>query len=248
MMINISFMESIMTKTTRKKKEFDDDRIDIIQLDIKIKKLIEDETTNLSTHLLKLNQLQNTHSCTTIYRDKKVLENDIANLTQTILDVENNTLLAEYIYLTSAIVDEYKKLNFIPVTVSFFNNAMSDPNEDRKNVLINQFINIASKYIDIPTYKKETIEKFSCSCGNTGDFSQNCNSIKCEQCGEEKHIYCVQTSFKDIDRVNLSQKYKYKRKVHFRDTLNQYQHLNAAYLLQINLLLCRLLMQNICID
>ena len=52
---------------------------------------------------------------------------------------------------------------------------------------------------------------------------QKQNKIICNECSHVHCIQSIQTSFKDIDRVNLSQKYKYKKKVHFRDTVNQYQ-------------------------
>ena len=42
-------------------------------------------------------------------------------------------------------------------------------------------------------------------------------------CGITKEIFCYTSSYKDTERANISSKYMYDRKVHFRDCINQYQ-------------------------
>lgn len=42
-------------------------------------------------------------------------------------------------------------------------------------------------------------------------------------CGSQQEVFFYTSSYKDIDRVNISAKYTYDRKVHFRDCINQYQ-------------------------
>jgi hypothetical protein len=45
----------------------------------------------------------------------------------------------------------------------------------------------------------------------------------CPECGAQQELTQTTTSYKDADRVNISAKYTYDRKVHFRDCINQYQ-------------------------
>lgn len=49
------------------------------------------------------------------------------------------------------------------------------------------------------------------------------NHHVCEHCGLVYDFTENQTSFKDIDRVNMSSKYTYDRRTHFRDCINQFQ-------------------------
>ena len=95
--------------------------------------------------------------------------------------------------------------------------------EKEKQDIIDEFLVVAKNYISINTYKEETSQQYYCDCGNFTNCTEIQNKIICNECSSVHSIQSIQTSFKDIDRVNLSQKYKYKKKVHFRDTLNQYQ-------------------------
>jgi hypothetical protein len=45
----------------------------------------------------------------------------------------------------------------------------------------------------------------------------------CENCGKQEEKSYKSLSFKDIARVNLSNKYTYERRIHFKDCINQYQ-------------------------
>ena len=62
------------------------------------------------------------------------------------------------------------------------------------------------------------------NCQNKKDFDAIDDSIfVCIKCYAQKTIIKQESSFKDSDRVNISAKYKYERRVHFRDCVNQYQ-------------------------
>ena len=45
----------------------------------------------------------------------------------------------------------------------------------------------------------------------------------CKVCGCQKDILGNMTSYKDINRVNITYKFTYERIVHFKDCINQYQ-------------------------
>lgn len=213
-----------MSKKIRKKKEVENDKYDIIQLDEKIKKIIIEEGENIEDYKNRIVSIKNILKKTTSYRKKKELNNELLKLTTKISELENNDPFTEYICITQKIIDEYMKLLTIPVNISFFkkNNENSEI-EEKKECLLDQFLNIAKKYISIKTFKRETVRKVSCECGNNNDFTHTENTITCEICGMEINIYTIQTNFKDIDRVNLNQKYKYSKRVYFRDTVNRYE-------------------------
>ena len=216
-----------MSKKLRKKKEIENNSYDILQLDEKIKKIIHEETKKLDQFKVRLEEikLEIDKSEKLHYRRRKELEDERDELLKKITDLEENNMFAEYICISQKIIHEYMKIIIVPMNVSFFGGKSNSSSQDNniKESLLEKFLDIAKKYIPIKTFKKEVQKKHSCVCGNTLEFTQSENTITCDECGIEKNIYTINTNFKDVDRVNLSQKYKYNKKTHFRDTMNQYQ-------------------------
>lgn len=215
----------IVTRSgTRKKKETEPEKIDILQLDLIIKQKIKEENGKIDDYLIRREEIRSILSeknISFIYRGK--LEDELMDLNNKIDDIESDAILAEYLCMSEKLISEHLNLSQLPIKMSFFGKEIKSETVKKSEKIINEFIEIAKKYITVKTYKKEEIKKFICECGNFTDFINTENTITCEQCSLERTIQSVQTSFKDIDRVNMSQKYKYEKKVHFRDTVNQYQ-------------------------
>ena len=229
------------------------EQFDIFHIDEKIKKIINQESKKIDFYKNELDTLYNTvgsyknipqsnsqsplggPKMGTVYKNKKEIYNKIESLKQKIYDIENDIPMAEYICTTTPIIEKYRKMIQTPVKVSFFNtssnrkdnlincNFSKDNIENEKYELLDEYYDIAKKYIQIKSYKKETTQRYICHCGNQYNYTESQNKIICNECYNVHSVQSIQTSFKDIDRVNLSQKYKYKKKVHFRDTVNQYQ-------------------------
>lgn len=209
-----------------------DEQFDILHIDEKIKKIIIQENMKLDYYkkeLVELTNLLNNKKNDISDKIKKELNIKMNVLKKKIYELENNIPMAEYIYVSTPILEKYKKMIQIPVKVSFFNTTKKetlsprDDFENKKCELMDEFYDIAKKYIQIKSYKKEISQKYICECGNQNNYTETQNKIICNECSNVHSVQSIQTSFKDIDRVNLSQKYKYKKKVHFRDTVNQYQ-------------------------
>jgi hypothetical protein len=224
-----------MSEKLRKKKESEPEKYDILQLDDKIKRTISEECKKLPEYQAQLQSvvqqlidLEEGKMNRKLQQHKEKLEKEKVDLIQKIEDIEANNAFSEYIYMSEKIISEYITLSSVPKNVSsFFTTKSSSSTTASADVkyeeIISQFMELAKKYIPIKTYKKEVIKKPVCGCGNTKDFTYTDNTVTCDNCAVERNIYSVQTTYKDTDRVNLSQKYRYKRRVHFRDTLNQYQ-------------------------
>lgn len=216
-----------MIKKIRKKKEVEFETYDILQLDEKIKKLIQEESRKLDKYILRTEEIKKNLSKNSHfnYREKKELEEELQKLEIKINDIETNTMFSEYVCVTQKIISEYMELLNVPKNVSFFKKTNNHTeNDDKKEILLEQFLEIAKNYIPIRNYKKETQKKIICEdCNNFTDFIYTENTITCENCGMEQNIYTIQTNFKDIDRVNLSQKYKYSKRVYFRETVNRFE-------------------------
>lgn len=68
-------------------------------------------------------------------------------------------------------------------------------------------------------------ERAVCSNCDSVEFAYmpDGNLLICEACGKQEEKVFKTVSFKDISRVNMSNKYTYERRIHFKDCMNQYQ-------------------------
>ncbi len=178
---------------------------DILLIDKDVKQFIQNEKKNIGK-----------------YRKQLEKKHDL-ELESKIEDIESGAMYAEYILLTEKLLIEYNLLVNIHVNVSFFEKKVEKVENKRITEIVNEFLDIAKKYIPINSYKTEKPSSLKCECGNTVNFIYSDNTIYCEKCSIEIQTLSSVSSFKDIYRVNITQKYKYQRKVHFRDTVNQYQ-------------------------
>jgi hypothetical protein len=171
------------------------------------------ERVKTLSNILKIKSLS-PHIIKNIKKEKDCILKNIEN-------IENKTDYYLYINETYQLIEEYKKILNTPVVISFTNKTKKDDIEKR-NIII-KFLNMIQKYhpieYEIPTKKK----KLKCNCGNKNFNIIEDNVCVCTNCGEEHKIHLYTSSYKDVDRVNISSKYQYDRIIHFRDCINQYQ-------------------------
>jgi len=146
-------------------------------------------------------------------------------------------------YLIRAIplIDEYKNLQKKQNKIYFFNkdNKTNDKiHQEKLNILLNNYFTLIQNYFP-EEYKNIGFEKIKIHTDNneSNNIRSKClicdnhlnsfliydNHFVCENCGYVSTTTHSNISYKDIDRVNLSSKYTYDRRSHFRDTINQYQ-------------------------
>ena len=143
------------------------------------------------------------------------------NLIEHIKDIENNTTFNFYLMETAEIIQKYKEILNSPMKINFLGKVTK--NNKEKDELIEQYIEIASKYVHI-TYNKKYKDKIVCNNCKSKEFDIIDNNIHvCVNCSAQQIIMKNISSYKDIDRVNISSKYIYDRRIHFRDCINQYQ-------------------------
>ncbi len=156
-----------------------------------------------------------------------ILSKNKDELEHYILDIENNTLLNFYTTETAELLEKYKEILNAPMKVNFLGKSTKS-NKDKQQ-LINKYLEIANKYIEInleidnnePKYKKEKIVCRNC---NNKDFDiLDGNIYVCIHCSVQQIVMKNIQSYKDIERINISSKYMYDRRIHFRDCINQYQ-------------------------
>jgi hypothetical protein len=145
------------------------------------------------------------------------------NLENKIYDVFNEVSYGFYIVESIPFLSKYKEILKQPQILSFTKKKNLE-NPDKQKV-IDEYLYIASKYIDLKIVpNKPNNKKIICeSCGNSKNFQIDENIYICQKCGTVQDVEVHSTSYSDIDRVNMSTKYSYDRKGHFRDTMYRYQ-------------------------
>jgi len=139
-------------------------------------------------------------------------------------------MLSYYLFRTSSILENYRKISLTESSRSFVNpnsktNSKLKQTSDKKAELISKFISIAKDYIEIDDYQ-QSISKLSCpECGSSDmrRVSDENTTFVCSMCYTEVNVLDDTPSFKDTDRINMCSRYTYSRKGHFIDSIKKHQ-------------------------
>lgn len=93
---------------------------------------------------------------------------------------------------------------------------------------LSDYISIAKNYIHIvdpsqPSYQLKKSVKIICSVCKNSKFDVINTTHICQTCGNQKDVFNISPSYKDSSRINTALRYTYKRRIHFKDCINQYQ-------------------------
>jgi len=213
------------TKSVQSKPPVLSSEYNIFQIDAKIKDSLKGKMDDISKYISNLNIIKwiNQHSPDSV--DKVLSKHDIHLLRRTILDIEYETEYGYYIYQTSDLLDEYRRLISQNQTRSFVRSTTTkDTNIHNKTHIIQNYLRIARKYIDIGMMYHKT-SKMVCLCGSTEFKLEDDNLYTCmaTSCGIQLELLDDSPSFKDTDRINMCSKYVYSLKGHFVDAISRFQ-------------------------
>jgi hypothetical protein len=198
--------------------------LDILQIHAKVHANFQEETMKLPEYCKSLEEIclllesdNLTYNVRSFYedaRDELLLEVD---------DLRNEIRLNLYEAEVARIIDEYRTMLTTEEHVVWVGKKRRG--NIAKQSLINRFMDIASQYVDIDMEPPKKPKRISCPhCGNKKEFEIiETSTYICQVCFSQQIVAQHAPSPKDIDRVNVTSKYMYDRKVHFRDCVNQYQ-------------------------
>jgi hypothetical protein len=197
--------------------------LDILNIDNKIQNVFEEERKKLPVYRERLEELEKTSRNLNIpIRVRTDLEKNILKFREMIERIQDNRDLNFYISETAELIQKYKQILKTPIKLSFTGRNKQEDRE--KNNIMTKYLEIAQKYYKVQMKHVEKKFKMLCdNCPNKKDFIIEENAYICVECGSQQEKIEHTTSYKDVDRVNISTKYTYDRKVHFRDCINQYQ-------------------------
>ena len=193
--------------------------IDILDIDTKIRKELSsdklDEYEKIRTRLV------NSMEASVNEKTNKLLQIEINKINERIDNIKNKYNINFYIGDTVHYIEEYKSVLKIPKKVNFMGKICNDDNSV-KNTLINKFLIASSRYTDM--VYESIVTEFKCfECGAILDCELLDDVMYiCSMCSTQQGITTLSSSFADTERVNISSKYAYDRKTHFRECINQY--------------------------
>ena len=200
-----------------------ENELDILSIDAKIKARFEEERKNLPIYKDRLRELKRTMKNKVPVRVRNDLEKSANALEEKISKLTSRSDENFYIADTVVFIERYKEILATPMQVSFIGKPTQNNQEKRE--IVRSYLLAIQKYYDVNIEQKEKKNKIICdNCQNKKNFEIVDDGVYiCEECGVQKEAVLHSVSYKDIDRVNISTKYSYDRKVHFRDCINQYQ-------------------------
>lgn len=157
-----------------------------------------------------------------VQRDIKEKINELRNLKNKIEeDIQN---IHFYTIDFSEMIEMNKSLT--PQKISFMGKSKPGNSSNISKFFLDilKKYNIECKELEDLVTKEKKKEKKVCSCGNQNFISHFDQNIEiCENCGKQEEKSYKSISYKDISRINMSNKYTYERRIHFKDCMNQYQ-------------------------
>lgn len=213
----------------------------ILNIDEDIKQKIEMEFNRLPDYETTLSELKRSVKILTLSEtNRKNINSNIEVLETKIENIKNKRDIRFYVSEVSFLLERYRQILMTPKKISFCGVSKSDDSE--KEEITRKYLDIVKKYFkdeigmltntEDARNKKTDLKVECCNCDNKECFDviDNCVYI-CQECGAQQEILLHTSSFNDIDRVNISGKYTYDRKIHFRDCVNQYQGVGAKLII-----------------
>lgn len=195
----------------------------ILIIDAKIIENFKEEESNLGSYKNRLENIKHSIGKNINTRIKERLIKSQEELAEHIKDIESNTSLNFYITESAELLEKFKEILNLPMKQKFVGKPIKDNTE--KQGIISKYLEVANKYVNIELEVSNKKHKIVCKkCNNKKDFDiVETNIYICMNCSARQVIMKNISSYRDIDRVNISSKYMYDRKIHFRDCINQYQ-------------------------
>lgn len=197
---------------------------DILSVHGRILKMFQKDTDELPKLREKLVRLTKTKKVD--YLSVKIqhsISENIQDLTDKISDITDGDYKNFYLMESGPLIREFEIILNTPIEISFMGKKVKG--NKRKHIVIRDFLEIARRYTTVDFEQPVKNKKITCNnCKNKEAFDVIDYSIHiCLECGSHQTVHLPTSSYKDVDRINIAGKYKYARKVHFRDCMKQYQ-------------------------
>ena len=143
-----------------------------------------------------------------------------------IKDIRDNKIYNYYIIEAQPVITEYNTQLHQPQVINFMDNTKVD--SKKLADIVKKYIQIAKRYkpdLQVVETLLENKKYMVCkNCGNNTFIKNSDDEHICYNCGNVYELLNHdKTTYKDLGRINITTKYSYDRKNHFRNCINQFQ-------------------------
>lgn len=164
------------------------------------------------------------------HNEYKSLETQINNLKKAMYDYKHNITYIKYMNDVENILQEYNKVasNKSKGVVVFYKiKDVEEPETIVKRLkIIQEYLNIAKNHIRLEIIQKIQIKILCPGCGidlNNIFLDEDSGMCICPQCGYERETISYNSTYKDVQRINLGNKNNYDDCENFRKALQRFQ-------------------------
>ncbi len=160
-------------------------------------------------------------------KQKADAQKKIASIRRNIQDLSTTIEYGYYLFQTQPLIDKYVELSSSDVSRSFIKTKTQETKKENKEKgeIISKFVTIARDYVDIEDYAR-TFNKLICPDCESEDLRRSFgyeSIYVCFDCKLEVEMLDDTPTFRDTDRVNMSNRYTYSRKGHFSEAMKKFQ-------------------------
>ena len=155
------------------------------------------------------------------FRISNKIDREILSLTILIDDIEKKISQNYYIMDALPLVTKYNDILQEPIKLNFMGKKIQQSDKKIRKI-VEKFLQISQKYKK-KIINRQKVTVICTECGNSKNFTIDDNYYICSQCGLQLEEIGNLFSYNAINRVNITSKYTYDRKIHFRDCVNQFQ-------------------------
>lgn len=195
----------------------------IIDIHNLILKSFEREYALLPVISQRLSELKKLQTEKINERLEKTIKIEILELFERIKKIESQEEKNFYILKVTPVLEKYRTELNKPIQVNF----MGEKNPvDTTNIqsIYNDFMKLVQTITPNYYQMERSPEKTCKTCNRMIEkIIETTNTIACSYCGTEQDSVNFTFSYKDTDRINISTKFSYDRRLHFKECINQFQ-------------------------
>lgn len=208
-------------KTKGKKKE--SSILTIFDYDEKIKSAFKEQVKELPSIRRNKQEIGKELKKSPPEGRKEYLEKELRSLSEREQSVEQQDSLAQYAVDVQPILDRYMKL-LQTQEVDYFVGKGKKSLSSKKRKLEQQYLSVARQHDSFGILPSDDKVKLVCdNCSSTDiDFYDERTGV-CTNCSAIKELMVNTGCYRDNTRTNGTSEYQYERRIHFRDTTDNFQ-------------------------
>jgi stress-induced morphogen len=183
--------------------------------------MFDNEHAELPKHMEQLARIKSIIDNATSEKERHVAREKLAVLEREIQMIESGVREGKYHHQTRNLLKEYMDLMDKPVKVDFMSNT-ADLANTKKNTLINNYLNIAKKYIHIEIIPLSTNNNKCAECDVYMQYEDD-HLLICPMCGFTYKQLATVSNYTENNRINVTQRYVYEKRAHFVDSVKKFQ-------------------------